>query len=437
MKNPLQARLKKHRGDPQTGIYSVCSSNRFVLEAAMLQAKQDNSILLIESTSNQVDQYGGYSGMTPADFVFFVRKIAGRMHLPWARLILGGDHLGPNVWQNESAGSAMQKAQEQIRAYVAAGYSKIHLDTSMSLQGDPVTSSGSIAPELVAERAADLCKAAEKTWAAKRKHSAAPVYVIGSDVPVPGGAQHNVTHIEITSVKRVRETIALTHSAFNGHGLQDAWNRVIAVVVQPGVEFSDTAVIDYDHQAAIKLSKFISTTDPFLYEAHSTDFQLPSALAEMVSDHFAILKVGPWLTFAFREAVFALAYMEDESLRNKKNVTLSFIKNILDETMLNKPKYWQKHYTGDKSEQALARAYSYSDRVRYYWPEQTVQESLQRLFSNLKKDPPPLNLVSQYFPDQYWKIRERLLENDPVQIIYDCVRTVLKYYSRAAGMSQK
>ena len=434
MKNPLQRRLERHNTDPRIGIYSVCSANRYVLEAAMLQAREDDSMLLIESTSNQVDQFGGYSGMTPSDFVFFVKNIANRTGLPWSRIVLGGDHLGPNVWQKETAELAMQKADEQIRAYVAAGYTKIHLDTSMSLQGDPLTASGLISPELVAERAAELCMVAEKTFAMVPKTNVKPVYIIGTDVPVPGGAQHPLSHIEITSVERVRQTIELTRSWFISHELQDAWKRVIAVVVQPGVEFSDTAVIDYNPRAASKLSKFISKTEPFLYEAHSTDFQHPAALAEMVRDHFAILKVGPWLTFAFREAVFGLSYVEEEFLQNKKTVTLSRIKRILEEVMLNNPQYWQKHYSGGTDQQVLARAYSYSDRVRYYWPEQAVQESLFRLVRNLKKYPPPLNLLSQYFPEQYWKIREKKLENDPDQIIYNCIRKVLTYYSRAAGM---
>jgi D-tagatose-1,6-bisphosphate aldolase subunit GatZ/KbaZ len=331
----------------------------------------------------------------------------------------------------------MQKAVEQIRAYIGAGYSKIHLDTSMHLQGDTITSSGNITPELAADRAADLCAVAEKTFSSGSKLSPAPIYVIGTDVPIPGGAQQMLSRIEITSVARVRETIELTRSAFVAQGLRDAWDRVIAVVVQPGVEFSESAVIDYDHRAAAKLSKFIAKTEPFLYEAHSTDFQLPSALAEMVGDHFAILKVGPWLTFAFRQAVFGLTSIENEYFQNRKTITLSHIKSILDETMLNKPAYWQKHYSGDRNKQALARAYSYSDRARYYWPEQPVQESLNRLLRNLRNDPPSLNLVSQFFPEQYWKIRQQLLENDPVQIIYDCIRQVLKHYSRAAGMSKE
>ena len=58
------------------GIYSVCSANQFVLEAAMITAKQHGSSLLIEATCNQVNQDGGYTGMTPADFVQYVKGIA-------------------------------------------------------------------------------------------------------------------------------------------------------------------------------------------------------------------------------------------------------------------------------------------------------------------------------------------------------------------------
>ena len=67
-----------------------------------------------------------------------------------------------------------------------------------------------------------------------------------------------------------------------------------------------------------------------------------------MTDHFAILKVGPALTFAFREAIFALAQMEEEYLSVKKNVTVSNILNIIENVMIENPKYWQKYYHGDK-----------------------------------------------------------------------------------------
>src|SRR4029077_10309049 len=92
------------RGEP-VGIYSVCSANRFVLEASMLQAKEDGTAVCIESTSNQVNQFGGYIGKNPSEFRNFAESVAVEMEFPTDRIILGGDHLGPHVWQHESSAS--------------------------------------------------------------------------------------------------------------------------------------------------------------------------------------------------------------------------------------------------------------------------------------------------------------------------------------------
>src|ERR1039458_6456166 len=91
--------LKENRAGKRRGIYSVCSANRLVLEAAFAQAKQDGSPLLIEATCNQVNQDGGYTGQTPAQFRDYVHTVAKESNFAAERLILGGDHLGPNPWQ--------------------------------------------------------------------------------------------------------------------------------------------------------------------------------------------------------------------------------------------------------------------------------------------------------------------------------------------------
>ncbi len=109
------------------GIYSICSAHPWVLGAAMQQALDDDTPLLVESTSNQVDQYGGYTGMKPADFVRFAHLIAERVGLPREHLILGGDHLGPNAWRSLPAEEAMQRAEALIDAYVCG---RIHEDPS-------------------------------------------------------------------------------------------------------------------------------------------------------------------------------------------------------------------------------------------------------------------------------------------------------------------
>jgi D-tagatose-1,6-bisphosphate aldolase subunit GatZ/KbaZ len=135
----------------------------------------------------------------------------------------------------------------------------------------------------------------------------------------------------VTTPADVKETIEITKHAFFERGLAAAWPRVMAVVVQPGVEFSDSALFEYDRQQAGALSQFIRPYDHLVYEAHSTDYQTAAALKRMVEDQFAILKVGPALTFAFREAVFGLAMIEEELLAAKGEVELSRIRERLEE----------------------------------------------------------------------------------------------------------
>src|SRR5512139_4117030 len=110
--------VRANRRGSAVGLCSICSANGHVLEAAMHRAAQRESVVCIESTSNQVNPYGGYTGMTPADFARFVRQVASASEFPQGRIVLGGDHLGPHVWRNEPAPQAMEQARELVRACV-------------------------------------------------------------------------------------------------------------------------------------------------------------------------------------------------------------------------------------------------------------------------------------------------------------------------------
>ncbi|PVU43890.1 tagatose-bisphosphate aldolase, partial [Staphylococcus epidermidis] len=179
--------VEHHKRGNLNGIYAVCSAHPLVLEAAIRYAHSHRSPLLIEATSNQVDQFGGYTGMTPADFHGFVCQLAESLGFPTSQLILGGDHLGPKRWKNLPAEQAMANAEDLIKSYVSAGFKKIHLDCSMSCEGDPVPLNDAI----VAARAARLAKIAEATCREQFGESDL-VYVIGTEVPVPGGAHETL-----------------------------------------------------------------------------------------------------------------------------------------------------------------------------------------------------------------------------------------------------
>ncbi|MBJ8366340.1 tagatose-bisphosphate aldolase subunit KbaZ [Citrobacter cronae] len=420
----LTKMVEQHKRGKANGIYAVCSAHPIVLEAAIRYAHANHTPLLIEATSNQVDQFGGYTGMTPADFRSFVCGLADSLNSSQDMLILGGDHLGPNRWQNLPAEQAMANADDLIKSYVAAGFKKIHLDCSMSCANDPVP----LTDEIVAERAARLAKVAEETCIAHFGESDL-VYVIGTEVPVPGGAHEALTELAVTTPDAARATLQAHYHAFEKRGLEGIWPRIIALVVQPGVEFDHTHIIDYQPQKAVSLSKMVEDYDTLIFEAHSTDYQTPQSLRQLVKDHFAILKVGPALTFALREALFSLAAIEEELLPAKAS---SGLRHVLESVMLDRPEYWQSHYHGDGNARRLARGYSYSDRVRYYWPDSQIDEAFERLVRNLADEPIPLPLISQYLPLQYVKVREGDLSATPRELIINHIQDILQQYHCAS-----
>ena len=428
--NKFREIIHRNRENGALGVFSVCSAHPSVLEAALRQALDDDSMLCIESTSNQANQFGGYTGMTPAQFRDYVLSIARKAALPGERILLGGDHLGPYPWRGEPSRSAMDKARTLVRDCVLAGYTKIHLDASMACVDD---ADGQIGDETVAERAAELCRAAEDAWATLPNNPPRLVYVIGTEVPVPGGETSADRSPKPTPVEHMRKTLAIARNAFLARGLHDAWERVIGLVVQPGVEFGNDLIFDYDRHKAAQLSKGLPDSLALVYEAHSTDYQRANALRELVEDHFAILKVGPWLTFAYREAVFALSIIEREWLGTRHGVRLSRVREALEEAMLHNPVHWKTYYPTQEPQAQFARQYSYSDRCRYYWPEPSVQEEIDLLLANLSTDSIPLTLLSQYMPRQYEAVRQGVLKNRPESLIESRIRDVLQVYSAACG----
>lgn len=418
----IQDIIRRNRAGQQAGIYAVCSAHPLVLEAAMEEALAGGTPLLVEATANQVNQFGGYTGMTPADFRDALLTLAERVGLPRHLLVLGGDHLGPVCWLAEGAQTAMAKAEALIRAYVAAGFSKIHLDCSMACADDPEP----LSDQVIAARAARLCQVAEAQALASFGASNL-CYVIGTEVPPPGGASHSIDHLDVTPAAAARQTLAAHHQAFSALGLEEAWDRVIALVVQPGVEFDHLGVIDYQSDAAQALKNLVQEQPAIVFEAHSTDYQQPQSYQALVRDHFAILKVGPVLTFALREGLFALSHMEEALLSAEQQ---SGLRALADARMQAAPQHWQKFYRGDLAQQRLLRPFSFSDRIRYYWPDPELQLAQERLFANLA-GPLPLPLVSQYLPLQYQALRQGRLANDARVLVKDKIKDVLRSYAQA------
>ncbi|QAY78203.1 D-tagatose-bisphosphate aldolase, class II, non-catalytic subunit [Sphingosinicella sp. BN140058] len=414
--------LRHKKGEP-IGVTSVCSAHPLVIEATLRHSiKTGQPLALIEATSNQVNQDGGYTGMVPVDFRDFVHAIAAKVGFPLERLVLGGDHLGPNAWTMLNSSEAMAKAEIMVADYVRAGFRKIHLDCSMSCADDPVP----LPEAVIAERAARLCRAAEGAFDGGAGD--APVYVIGTEVPVPGGAAEDLEELAVTAPDAALATIDMHRGLFRESGLENAWDRVIATVVQPGVEFDHDKVVDYRPERARALSEAIETVDRLVFEAHSTDYQTPQALASLVRDHFAILKVGPGVTFALREALWALDAIEAETVAPERRARL---RDVSIARMRAEPKNWRKYYHDRGDALTLQLQFSLSDRIRYYWPDPEIAAAQEQLFANLRETPPPLALVSQYLPLAYAAVRSGEQSFDPADLVMAHIAATLDAYHGA------
>ncbi len=409
---------------PAVGIPSVCSAHPVVIAATLRECAAQGRPALIEATSNQVNQDGGYTGMTPLDYRRFVQELASAEGLAPELLLLGGDHLGPNAWRKLPAEAAMAKAEVMVAQYVAAGFRKIHLDCSMSCADDPVP----LPEPEIAARAVRLCRAAERAWLdAAADRGEPPVYVIGTEVPVPGGAHEDLGELAVTSPAAAASTLDLHRDAFARAGLEAAWERVIAMVVQPGVEFDHHKVIDYHPEKARSLSAFIEAQPGLVFEAHSTDYQTPDRLAQLARDHFAILKVGPGVTFALRETLWALAAVEREWVGEGEGL----VDTVLG-VMRAEPEHWRGYYQ-DAARLDVDLAYSLSDRIRYYWAHPAVREACRTMLARLDAAPPPLTLLSQYLPRQYEAVRDGRLTPQTDALLRDGTVQALRPYLTACA----
>ena len=414
---------KRHLLGGGGGQVAVCSAHPRVLAAAAARAKDDGVLLLVEATASQVNLSGGYTGMTPADFAGHMTRLTADYGLAPEQILLGADHLGPHPWRHLPAREAMAHAEALARTFVAAGFQKLHLDTGRGCADDP---RDRLPVKTAAQRAACLCRAAE--CAARDFRRLPPFYVIGTEVPAPGGALGQNGVVTVTGPQDMRDELAAYKEAFSRAGVDQAWERIIAVVVQPGVDFDNHQAVAYNPQAAAALSAFHDELPKAMtFEIHAADYQTPSALKQMVRDHFALIKIGPCLTFALREALFALAHIENElpGLAHRSDLMA-----VMERLMQAHPEHGNAHYHGTGQERLYLRRYGLRDRIRYYWSRAEARQACELLMNNLHR-PIPHPLLRQFLPDLAGAIAGGNLPPTPEAILQARIQSALHPYVEA------
>ncbi|MBN8631407.1 MAG: class II D-tagatose-bisphosphate aldolase, non-catalytic subunit [Rhodobacterales bacterium] len=380
--------IARNRAGEAVAIPSVCTAHPDALEASLTLAETLDQPIVVEATSNQVNQDGGYTGLRPADFIAFVECIASRARVDPTRILFGGDHLGPQAWRKLPASGAMEKAHRMVADYAAAGFTKIHLDCSEGCAGEPAQ----LPDAITASRSAALAATA-------LEHASDPaklIFVIGTEVPPPGGARTD-DHGDIppTTPDAAKATLAAHREAFSALNLP--LSQIGGLVVQPGVEFSPMEVHHLPLARDPHLLDALAGWPDLCLEAHSTDYQHTAAYPRLAELGFAFQKVGPALTFAWREALYAL-----DAIRCQNGwASGPSLADRMEAVMLENPAYWQAHIHGHTADPRTERHFGLADRIRYYWPHPMAQEAVQRLMSDLadKRLPDPV-LAAHFRADE-------------------------------------
>ncbi|WP_435231746.1 class II D-tagatose-bisphosphate aldolase non-catalytic subunit [Pseudopelagicola sp. nBUS_20] len=401
MSETLRRIIAKNRAGERVAIPSVCSAQPDVLRASLKWAERIDRPIVIEATSNQVNQEGGYTNNTPIKFVNYINALIDECDVDRERVTLGGDHLGPQVWRDLPAKFAMKKARILVADYVSAGFQKIHLDCSEGCAGEVAQ----LSDEVAAKRTATLASVCEDA----AQHSSL-LYVIGTEVPPPGGARIDESgDILATSPEAALATLAAHENAFVKLGLVDLKSQIAGLVVQPGVEFAPMHVHHMPLDRDPALRDVMMGWPGLCLEAHSTDYQKPRVFGRLADLGFAFQKVGPALTAAYRQALYAL-----EAALDISGESTGLIK-VMDKLMAQEPRYWQKHYAQNNR---VARHVGLSDRIRYYWPYPAAQQAVARLRDKVNARTLPDPLLWQVFAPNVLDRAEQL-QGSQVQRLID------------------
>jgi D-tagatose-1,6-bisphosphate aldolase subunit GatZ/KbaZ len=346
-------------------IPSFCTSNIFVLKSLLSFCKKKKLPILIETTSNQVNQHGGYSGNKPKDFIRKMNNLAKKMQFNKKNIFYGGDHLGPLPWKLSNSSVALKKSIELVNLYIAAKYQKIHIDTSIECNDDKTLTN-----KEVFLRAQYILKKLKNKRIIKNTF-----LVFGTEVPLAGG--NNNKKIKSTMFKKIIDEYNNFSKLLKFENLPI---KNFGLVIEPGMKFMHKNVTK-PYLKNFKLKKLFSKKNNFFYEAHSTDYQSFITLRNLVKNNFKILKVGPELTFNLLKSFLFMEKVEKKKYSKRSN----FKKTILDE-MFTSDQYWRDYFKNvSKKELKKNIINSYYDRTRYYLDNKKVLNSIKVLENNINR----------------------------------------------------
>ena len=387
---------------------SFCTSNIDVIESILFFCNIKKLPCLIESTSNQVNQHGGYTNKTPKMFVKEISSLRKKIKFDSKRLFLGGDHLGPLPWGKKNKNIAIKNSISLINDYLSENFCKIHVDTSIKCKNDKFINS-----EIVFNRTSEILNNDSIKKKIKNR-----LLVVGTEVPLAGGGDNK--NLIRTSTKQIETEVFNFKKIFQKLNLR---NSFFGLVIEPGMKYKHSKITKPNF-TQFGNKKNISKKNNFFYEAHSTDYQSKKILRQLVKNNFRFLKVGPELTYNYARSLFFMENIEKKKIKLKN----SNIKKTIFFSMLKNKKYWNGYYIKKKPELFLN---SKLDRMRYYFDTKEVKNSvgiLRRNINLLDKK----NIVCFMNPStkkDFLNFSKRKLSNFNIIKLIFISKTLKKYFS--------
>ena len=390
---------------------SFCTSNVDALNSILYFCKINKLPCLIECTSNQVNQDGGYTNKTPKLFINEIFKMQKKINFDKKKLFLGGDHLGPLPWKNNNSHTAIKNSVKLIDSFLKEKFCKIHIDTSIKCKNDK-----HIDNDIIFNRTNQILRNPAIFKKIKDRF-----IIIGTEVPLSGSGDSK--KIIKTSKQQINNESLRFKKILKSIGLK---NNFFGLVIEPGMRYMHSSITQPNFKD-FKEKRRISIKNNFVFEAHSTDYQSLKTLKQLVKNNFKYLKVGPEITFNYSRSLFFMQNLEKKIVKKK----CSNLKAKILSTMLDNSKHWKEYYKRKDKKLFLD---SKLDRLRYYLNSKKVVNSINLLKKNVNKLDKKIiyPLINQDLKKDFIFYSKKKLSNfDLIKLIF--ISKSLKKYFKACG----
>ncbi len=350
-------------------IFAACPNSNTVIRAALKSAKRNNAPIKFAATLNQVDTDGGYTGLTPREFVNTIRLHARSLHIV-SPVIIAVDHGGPwlkdihsrNQWSYNDTMAAVKKSFE---AAIEAGYDLLHVDPTVDIT---LPKGKTISIDLVADRTLELIAHTEHFRVSHNYPRIA--YEVGTEEVHGGLADLDVFKHFLDRLKSGLEKL----------GMPDVWPCF--VVGKVGTDLHTTT---FDPLVARQLVEIARNYGSLIKGHYSDNVTNPEAYPE---SGMGAANIGPEFTEMEYLALVELELIQDQLAREGKIAKPVAMMKTLQEAVIRSER-WQK-WLHEKENPVDFFANSPERQewlirtcCRYIWEDPQVVSGRTRLYQNL------------------------------------------------------